>query len=90
MLNNKSVRYFVVTILVFVILTLFVSGPVFAFSNFNFDARNNTTFIEPFSKNPPAWITGEDSEPWWENIFDKKTGFDNWGGSSGSAGNKWW
>jgi hypothetical protein len=76
MLYNKYVRYLVASILVFVILNLFFSGPVVAISNFDFGSKNNTIFIEPVGKMPPAWITGEDTEPWWENIFDKKTGFD--------------
>jgi hypothetical protein len=90
MFKNKYARQLTAAILVFLILTLFVSGSVFAFSDFNFDSGSKTTFIEPFSKTPPSWITGEDNEPWWKNIFDKKTAFDGWGSSSGSTGSKWW
>ncbi len=90
MLKNKFVRYLASTILIIVVLTLFVSGPVFAFSDISFGSKSDTTFIEPFGKNPPSWITNGETEPWWENIFDKKTGIDGWETNSGSAGNKWW
>ncbi len=89
MFKNVFVRYLTAAILILVILTLFVSGPVFAFSN-SFGSKNNTTFIEPFDKNPPSWITNGGTEPWWKNIFDKKTGFDGWGSDGGTSGNKWW
>ena len=90
MFNNKFVRHLTAAILVFVILTLFISGPVLAYSYSAFGSKSNTKFIEPFGKNPPTWIIGGEAEPWWKNIFDKKTGFDSWGRNGSSSGSRWW
>ncbi len=89
MFKHKSVRHLIAAVLVIVFLTMFLSGSALAFGDSTFGNRSKTTYIEPFSKTPPSWIIGEGNEPWWKNIFDKKTGFDNWG-SGGSSGSKWW